>query len=313
MGKTTIQWTQRTWNPVRGCTRISEGCRNCYAERQAARNLPGMKSPTTGEGFAVMTPSGPRWTGKLELIPSVLNSLPKNGAPAVYFVNSMSDLFHEKLSDEEIDRVFAVMELHQRYTFQVLTKRAERMRQWFGEDFTPQPVKIYADTELYVSRRERAIEAAAGRILGVRGTVVLPEWPLLNVWLGVSVEDRSTLHRIDSLRRTPAAVRFVSFEPLLEDLGEVNLEGIDWVIIGGESGGKARSCDLAWIRGLMKRGRKAGCAVFVKQLGAKPLVRVSDRLLMPGGITNRKGADPSEWPSDLRVREFPALQPALVS
>jgi protein gp37 len=131
-------------------------------------------------------------------------------------------------------------------------------------------------------------------------------WPLPNVWLGVSVEDRASLPRLDTLRETPAALRFVSIEPLLEDLGRIRLGGIDWVIVGGESGPGARPFDLAWARSTVQQCRAGGVPVFVKQLGAKPYDGDSlgheryDLLLR-----DRKGADPAEWPEDLRVREFP--------
>src|SRR5208337_3481337 len=128
MGKTSIAWTEYTWNPVRGCSRVSKGCEHCYAERMAARGLPEMKSPTTGEPFAVMTPSGPHWTGKVELIPSMLDVPLRRKKPTTYFVNSTSDLFHERLPWRDIVSVFAVMFLARRHTFQILTKRAKRMQ-----------------------------------------------------------------------------------------------------------------------------------------------------------------------------------------
>jgi len=136
------------------------------------------------------------------------------------------------------------------------------------------------------------------------------DWPLPNVWLGVSVESRKWLHRLDVLREVPAAIRFVSFEPLLEDLGEVDLAGIDWAIVGGESGPGARPCDLAWIRSVVAQCRAAGVPVFVKQLGAWPCGKQAYMDLDParGGryvLRDRKGGDMSEWPEDLRVREFP--------
>ena len=192
MSKTKIEWTQETWNPVRGCSRVSRGCERCYAERQAARGLPGLKSPTTGEPFARMTPSGPRWTGHVELIESMLDIPLRRKKPTTYFVNSMSDLFHEALPDEAIDRVFAVMALCPQHTFQVLTKRAKRMRD-------------------YISTLHDCANDSRQVRVGMRYS-----WPLPNVWMGVSCENQKTAdERIPLLLQTPAAVRFVSAEPLL--------------------------------------------------------------------------------------------------
>ena|ERR1035437_3770393 len=202
MGKTSIAWTEHTWNPVRGCSRVSEGCKNCYAERIAAR-FSGDKS-TTGTvkpgpfwGFAKTAVNGrPAWTGKVELIPSMLDIPLRRRKPTTYFVNSMSDLFHETLLWSDILGVFDVMREATWHTFQVLTKRASVMAEF---------VKYYYGT-------------------------IRTENPLPNVHLGVSVEDRKNRDRIDHLRATPAAVRFVSFEPLLEDLGELDLHAIDLAI-----------------------------------------------------------------------------------
>jgi protein gp37 len=263
---TTIQWTQETWNPVRGCTHVSEGCRHCYAERQAARNLPGMKSPTTGGPFAVMTPSGPRWTGKVELIPHMLDVPLKRKKRTIWFVNSMSDLFHESLRWPEITKVFDVMRQANWHTYQVLTKRAENLAK-FADHWA------------------------------IHNGGALPD-----VWLGVSVEDRKNLERIDHLRSAPAAVRFLSLEPLLEDLGTLDLRGIDWVIVGGESGPGARVCDVAWTRSIMSQCKAAGVACFMKQLGARPTNSIGPAM---GRLTSRKGDVMSEWPPDLRMREMP--------
>ena len=263
MGKTKIEWARNkdgsegmTWNPVRGCSRVSEGCRNCYAERMAARELPGMKSPTTGDPFAIMTPSGPRWTGKVELIESMLDIPLRRKKPTTYFVNSMSDLFHEALPDEVIDRVFAVMALCPQHTFQLLTKRGERLLKYIagkiGAGHRGDIVTAAMDQKFSLPRGRgfpRYVEA----------------WPLPNVWLGVSVEDRANKDRIDHLRATPATVRFVSFAPLLEDLGELDLHAIDLAIWGGESGPGARPCDIAWVRRGMEEADGDGCQSFVKQ------------------------------------------------
>ena len=192
-----IEWTESTWNPVRGCTRVSEGCRFCYAERIAARfSGKGMAY----EGLAKNTKAGPRWTQKVILVPELLNAPLKWKKPRRIFVNSMSDLFHEKVELADIQKVFAVMEKADRHQFQVLTKRAERLLEFNSK---------------------------------------LP-WPS-NVWMGVSVEDKHVTDRIEALRQTDAHIKFLSLEPLLGALPNLKLDGIDWVIVGGESGPGARN------------------------------------------------------------------------
>lgn len=316
---TKIEWTDVTWNPVRGCSRVSEGCRNCYAERMAARNLPGLRSPTTGEPFAVLRDAGPRWTGQIELIKAKLHEPLRWKRPRRVFVNSMSDLFHESLPDEAIDRVFAVMALCPQHVFQVLTKRPERMREYFADiPYRQEMVGIVAEYESGIDRY----------------TNTSPRWtfPLDNVWLGVSVEDQVTAdERIPLLLQTPAAVRFVSYEPALGPVsfrwaswvprikpGALEwhewhldgLRGIGWVICGGESGPGARQCDIAWMRSVIAECKEAGVPVFVKQLGANDTRYTELDQGYQGApvqvwLRDRKGGDPSEWPADLRVREFP--------
>lgn len=236
--RTAIEWTHipgyipATWNPVAGCTRVSEGCRNCYAERMAARfSDPGM----WGHGYAERTSAGGRWTGRVELQPDKLDIPLRARRPRCYFVNSTSDLFHERLPDDAIDRVFAVMALAPQHIFIVLTKRSERMRGYFS---TNPRIKI---------ARYR--------------------WPLRNVWLGVSIEDRSALPRLDNLRATPSAVRLVSFEPLLDGLGDLDLAGIDWAITGGESGPGARPMHPDWARSIRDQCIAASVPFFFKQNG----------------------------------------------
>lgn len=218
MGRETkIAWCDSTWSPVRGCTRVSEGCRNCYAERMAARRLPGLMSPTTGKPFAVTwkplrdNPGGPRWSGRVELIESALDIPLRCRKPRRIFVNSMSDTFHEALPDEAIDRIFAVMALCPQHTFMVLTKRAERMRKWHA--------RCVVDGKLR-SGLGKAVQDICGGTYGGRFTME-PfyklqlaykswPWPLPNVWLGTSVEDQKAAdERIPLLLQTPAAVRFI--------------------------------------------------------------------------------------------------------
>jgi protein gp37 len=247
---------------VRGCTRVSEGCRNCYAERQAARfSDPGQYA----HGFVERTPSGPRWTGKVELIESKLAEPLSWRKPRRVFVNSMSDLFHEGLPDEAIDRIFAIMAVTPQHTYQVLTKRPERMREYMRE---------------WRSRRKA--------------------FPLQNVWAGVSCEDQVTADdRMNALADTPASVRFLSMEPLLGPISMDRWAVVpDWVIVGGESGPAARQCHVDWIRSIVRQCRASQVRVFVKQLGACSSLK-------SGRLRDSKGGDPSEWPRDLRVREFP--------
>lgn len=301
---TKIEWTDRTWNPVRGCSRVSEGCRNCYAERFAAR----FAKP--GEPFHGFVDDG-KWTGRVELVPEKLAEPLSWRKPARVFVNSMSDLFHESLTDHEILKIFDVMHHASRHTFQILTKRPERMRRWFEK------------------KHERMNRPIAWR----------NEWPLPNVWLGVSVENQEAMHRVRDLQMTPAAVRFVSAEPLIGPLdfyphlglsmiGGVDVDPINWVIVGGESGPGARPCRLDWIASIVRQCKDAGVAAFVKQLGANIIDRRGsqgrdeygmwpyavpsefiDEEFTKVKLWHRKGGDPSEWPEALRVREFPNRTP----
>ncbi len=295
MGSTSnIEWTDATWNPVEGCSMAkgSEkgGCLNCYAARTALRR--------PASGLAVMRDSGPRWTGKVGLVEKHLADPLHWRAPKRIFVNSMSDLFHESLPDEAIDRVFAVMALCPQHTFQVLTKRPERMRKYLN---TLQRIAIPG------------------------GHSIAEQTPLPNVWLGVSVEDQKTAdERIPLLLQTPAAVRFVSYEPALGPVDFIRYLLPHWtpqfgadqppwlnlVIVGGESGPGARPFDIDWARNTIAQCKAAGVACFVKQLGADPyeIVSHADYDFEPKDVIlkDRKGGDMSEWPHDIRVREMPA-------
>lgn len=214
----TIEWTDATWNPVRGCTKISPGCKHCYAATFAER-FRGVPGHPYEQGF------------DLRLVPEKLSEPLKWPTPKSIFVNSMSDLFHDDVPEGYIEQVARVMGLANWHTFQVLTKRAERMS-----------------------------DLLSGRLSFASA--------LPHVWWGVSVENRKHgLPRIDALRQTPAAVRFLSVEPLLEDLGEVNLDGIHWVIVGGESGAGARPLQREWVVRLREQCEAAGVAFFFKQWG----------------------------------------------
>jgi len=226
MAETTIEWTDTTWNPVAGCTVITAGCTNCYAMRMAAR-LELMGQPK----YAGLTrKSGGRsvWTGQITLDEKSLGQPATWRGRRLVFVNSMSDLFHEKVPAAFIARVWAAMAATPQHTYQILTKRPERMRE----------------------------------VLSTGPFVVLK-----NVWLGTSVEDAPVLERLDHLRATPAAVRFVSFEPLLGSVADADLAGIDWAIVGGESGPRSRAIDQTWVEEIEGLCREHDTAFFFKQWG----------------------------------------------
>ncbi len=213
-----IEWTDATWNPVRGCTKISPGCKNCYAETFAER-FRGVPGHPYEHGF------------DLRLVPHKLSEPLNWTTPKTVFVNSMSDLFHEAIPDVFIAQVARVMQMADWHTYQVLTKRAEHMREMLCGPLS------------FASR-------------------------LGHIWWGVSVEDRKYgLPRIDALREAPAALRFLSVEPLLEDLGEINLEGIHWVIVGGESGLGARPMKEEWVTGIREQCEASKLPFFFKQWG----------------------------------------------
>ena len=267
--KTAIEWCDATWNPVVGCSIVSKGCTNCYAMKMAAR-LEAMGQPIY-RGMTAPSKTGPVWTGAVRLNPAVLAKPLSWRRPRRIFVNSMSDLFHESLPDEAIDRVFAVMALCPQHTFQVLTKRPERMRAYMRAR------DGMGDAAL--CRAINAIPAALGNRHGAL------EMPLPNVWLGVSVEDQAAADaRIPILLDTPAARRFISAEPLLGPVdlaatvrrctlaGTIVPDGkthpLGWVIAGGESGPGARPMHPDWARGLRDQCADAGVPFFFKQWGA---------------------------------------------
>jgi protein gp37 len=295
---TGIQWTDETWNPVVGCNQVSFGCDLCYAkslhDKRHRAFLDGKKvAPQYAQPFEVV-----------QLKPERLREPIGWRRPRRVFVNSVSDLFHASVPDEFLDRVFAVMAFASRHTFQILSKRAGRMRSY---------IDGLADRS--GSGRGFARLDAAGRDMGLALSfegIPLVSWPIPNVWLGVSVENRAALSRIHALRGTAAAVRFVSFEPLLEAVAP-DLTGIDWAIVGGESGRGAREFDLAWARDLVAQCANANVACFVKQLGANPVdpwsdtgALVYDREPARPKFRDSHGGDITEWPDDLKVREFPS-------
>ena len=242
-----IEWTETTWNPVTGCDRISSGCDRCYALTLAKR-LKAMGSQkyqadgdprTSGPGFAV--------TVHEDTVPEPL----RWRKPRVVFVNSMSDLFHARVPDAFIASVFAVMAVTPQHTYQVLTKRPRRMRALLASD-------------AFCSQ----VGAAVGALgLGTAADRAPLPWPAPNVWLGTSIENDDYTWRADCLRQVPAAVRFLSLEPLLGPLPSLSLDGIGWVIAGGESGPGCRPLDRAWVREIRDRCASQDAAFFFKQVG----------------------------------------------
>ena len=285
-----IEWTERTWNPVRGCSAASPGCQHCYAARFAIRfSRPGGRYA----GLVKMTKGGPGWTGKVFLSPGTLFHPLAWRIPLVIFVNSMSDLFHPELSDDDIDTVFGVMAAAGRHCYQVLTKRADRLSAWTRTAGRPDRVAAAARRALKAFGREKEAES------------INVGWPLPNAWLGVSAETQAWADvRIPDLLSSPAAIRFLSAEPLLGpiDLGPYLKDGgprLDWVIVGGESGPGARPLELAWVRSIVAQCTAANVPVFVKQLGT-----VWARGMKANSF---KGGDQAEWPAELRVRDFPTI------
>jgi len=228
MAETTIEWTDATWNPVAGCAIITPGCTNCYAMRMAAR----LDAMGVDKYAGLTRKSGDRyiWTGKVRLDPASLDIPLRWRKPRKIFVNSMSDLFHDEVPADFVAKVWDVMRRTPQHTYQILTKRPDRMRQ----------------------------------VLTALDVPVLP-----NVWLGTSVEDAAVLERLNDLRATPAAIRFVSFEPLIGSVAGADLTDIHWAIVGGESGPRSRPMKSEWLEEIRVRCALAGTAFFFKQWGGK--------------------------------------------
>lgn len=240
--KTGISWTDATWNPIVGCSRCSPGCDNCYAIGVAHRGLAAQH-----RGLTIRSDRGLDWTGEIRYVPEVLDKPMRWRRPRHIFVNSLSDLFHPDLAVEVVAKVFAVMALAQRHRFQVLTKRARNLRRLLTSSSFWQLVSV--EIRALADDPERLRDA-----VDLAGSGVLP-----NVWLGVSIEADRYAFRADHLRAAPAAIRFVSAEPLLGPLPSLNLTGIDWLIVGGESGPGARAMDLDWARDLCRRCKTCSC------------------------------------------------------
>ncbi len=213
MAQSKIEWTEQTWNPTTGCNKVTAGCKNCYAETMAKR-LQAMGTPGYENGF------------EFTLMPTRLKQPLSKKKPTKYFVNSMSDLFHEEMPYKYLDEIFDVINATPQHTYQILTKREKNMAKYFKNKKLPK-----------------------------------------NVWLGVTVESKKTTKRIDYLRKIDATIRFLSVEPLLEDVGKLNLKGIHWVIVGGESGHKARPMKKEWAINVKRQCEKQDSAFFFKQWG----------------------------------------------
>lgn len=300
MSKSNIEWTDRTWNPVTGCTKVSPGCTNCYAKRDWARlqHLPRYNRPFE----------------QVECHPDRLHQPLHWRKPSKIFVCHNGDLFHESVPFEFIDQVFAIMALCQQHIFQVLTKRADRMLKYFNdrreEGFTE------GNISLIYGRPRRSMPWI--KSLPWNNDVAILRWPLPNVWLGVSVEDQQTAdERIPPLLQIPAFVRWLSIEPMLTPIDITmaleqfhshspfltrNPSPVQWVVVGGESGPNARPTVIGHIREVVKQCQAASVPVFVKQLGAKP----ANREGQPHHISDHKGGKMSEWPTDLQVQEYPS-------
>lgn len=320
--KTGIQWSDATWNPVTGCEKVSPGCAHCYAESVALRFWAKTQPPTiipTVEGETTR----PRIFTDVRCHDDRLSQPLRWTKPRKIFVNSMSDLFHDSVADEFIDQVFAVMAMAPQHTFQVLTKRADRMQKYLTDKRTQPAVVTSMNCPEWIPTG--------------RGFLRLPRgWPLQNVWLGVSVENQYWADkRIPLLLETPAAIRFVSYEPALGpidfrdwlkifrndhvvDESGASYNSLDWVIIGGESGKSARPFNVEWLAQTIAACREAGVACFAKQLGANPVVTEGSALakLVQAqtrrvcdcgeiGLRDSHGGDQDEWPPQWRLREFP--------
>lgn len=344
--KTSIQWSDATWSPLRvrvrndaadiaraknytsliqisekmagrvgqHCEHVSDGCLKCYSGTWQGRCL-------TSGGTGLPFDRRSRDLVEPFVDEKTLSDPLRWKTPKKIFVENQSDLFGEWYADEMIDRVFAVMALADHHTYQVLTKRVDRMLSYFMAGMS------------HFDPRRRIQDVLDG--MGHRGVAdaLIDRWPLPNVWIGVSVEDQKTAaSRVDILRQVPASLRFISQEPQIShiDWTPNMLHGVSWLIVGGESGPGARPFDVQWARDTVAQCQRSGTACFVKQLGGKPFVRNrSDYPAWPGnptftimtmnepqvyprqvvGLKDRKGGDMSEWPVDLRVRQFPGEQP----
>src|SRR5271166_4876444 len=325
MNKTSIEWCirpetrgadgARTWNPIRArlkgaspkahggtfCTRISPGCLNCYASTINKR---------FGNGLEFTVPN----LEKIEFFVDerILHEPLKQKKPCTIFVGDMFDLFHEAIPTTMLDEVFTVAAVCKHHTFQFLTKRADRMRDYLRQ---------IQDDEKDLHRWQ-ALACMITDSPCAAGLIEDLNWPIPNIWCGVSVEDQQRAdERIPLLLQTPAAVRFLSVEPMLEEIDLLKIapglhdlqtgQTIDWTIVGGESGPGARPFNLAWAESIREQCHAAKTAFFMKQIGSNPIAPGRHHGLACTVFPNKrsKGGDQSEWPEHLRVREFPWWQP----
>jgi protein gp37 len=306
----TIEWTDETVNPIVGCSKISPGCQNCYAANAA-------KSPRLQQFPQYQKVAA--WDGTVEFVESQMLKVLKWKKPKRIFVCSMADIFHKNVPDEWLDKIFAYMAIANHHTYQILTKRPERMAEYFTVESANRVTTLY---------HQLLKDGVGGKIkqdwVERHCTVFQIDewWPLNNVWLGVSVENQKAADsRIPILLETPAKVRFLSCEPLLGEVnlseyleidcyvdsmstpdgsGRIDIKPINLIIAGGESGPNARVCHVEHLRSLVQQCQEAEVPVFVKQLGKLPLLNNG-----PYKISDRKGGIFSEFPEDLEVREFP--------
>ena len=305
---TNIEWTDETWNPIVGCSKVSLGCDNCYAVGTVHRGL-----AEQHRGLTVRAEGATDWTGEVRVVESMMDRPLRWTKPRRIFVNSLSDLFHPGVSDETIARIFAVMALAPQHTFQVLTKRPQRMADMLSTMLFWKVVASHC-----------ADDQTASLSWPYR-TAIANHQGLPNVWLGVSIESDRYAFRAAHLRRTPAAVRWISAEPLLGPLPSLDLTGIDWLVVGGESGPKARPMHPQWVRDLRDEctdiccpecgetwpyddaeipcshcrgsGAEDPTAFLFKQGGSV--------LAKEWGCTDSKGGKLDEIPAEFQIREYP--------
>ncbi len=293
MGTTTIQWTDRSWNPIVGCQINSPECENCYAKEltQTARmqQFPQYQAVKNWD--------------KAMFVPNQLIKPLTWKQPSMIFL-SMGDLFFHTIADEELDEIFAIVALTQRHTYQFLTKFPIRAQKYFAKCRNRLRIKI----------------VDVGRAIGIAPEIYEPwgTWDfediLPNLWLGTSVGLQNSVDfKVSWLRKTDVALRFLSCEPLLESIDlRSHLHEIDWVIVGGESGKNARLCHLSWIRSIVEQCQLANVPVFVKQLGAVPIESTGyigeNHCNFQLKLKDRKGGDISEFPIDLQIRQFPKVK-----
>ncbi len=354
MNKTSIPWVRNpdgtpgfTWSPVIGCKALSAGCANCWAERLAATRLDHMSA------YHRLTKGG-HWTGEQRFLTERLAEPLKRRKPSGIFVVDMGDLFGDGVTNEQIAAVYGVMSARPQHTFYTCTKRAKRRREWFEwvEVMAERCKEIFPDEDLDWRRihvlRASAMRQGAGNLPGYT-EMLATGWPLKNVREGTTVENQAAAdERIPELLQTPAAVRFLSVEPILEEVsikdclnyneqrgylctcphgripwsrcdvcedkmpvgspGWLDL-GINWVIVGGESGPNAHPCHVEWIRSIVSQCQEAGVSCFSKQLGANAHRQAPGHGTERIHLCARAGADPNEWPEDLRIRQFPEVSP----